>query len=210
MVLPSLFVGLLLLAGLPQPVDTAPAPGNLRWVRGHVTSAGPAAIALTLKDKAFLATITPATEVMRFQGAPIAITTVAPGSLVDVHFTEKNGERRVVLVVADVPSTGVKLSNRTGRSYRGIVRHAKRGELSLRVDQRNRGVKLDKKTTLADAGGRALATGSKDISGRLTAGDVVLVTYDERSDDIYAGDMLIAGSAQHALDIRVLRAASQN
>jgi hypothetical protein len=205
MVLPSLFVSVLLLAGLPQPADTAPSPGTLKWVRGHVTSIDSASIALTLKDKPFAASVTPSTDVIGFAGATSSLAKVAPGSLVEVHFTEKAGTRLAVLVVADMPSAGVKLSNRTGRSYRGIVRQAKRSSVSLRVESRNRGVKLDKKTTLTDLDGRPLATGTKEVAASLTAGSLVLVTYDERSEDIIAGDLFLPGSSQYALQIRRLR-----
>ena len=73
------------------------------------------------------------------------------------------------------------------------------------VDTRTRGVGLDSRTKLTDTEGRSLAIGSKAIAGQLRAGEEVLVTYDERSDDVQAGDTTISSTSQRAIEIRKLR-----
>jgi hypothetical protein len=212
MALPSLFVGLLVLAGglwqQAQPA-VAPIPGNLRWVRGIVTAVSPDSLTLKLRENTLTLTIDPTTEVIR--ASPADRATRAPvdpltvGSLIEAHYTDLKAIRRAVLIVGGVPGGSAASSKRPGRSYRGLVKETKRGTLSMRVETRTRSVKLDSRTKLTDTDGRPLAIGWKAIASQLWTGEEVLVTYDEQSDDMQVNDMTIFSSSQRALEIRKLR-----
>lgn len=176
----------------PQPA----APGQLRWIRGAVTDVSDSSVTLKLRDSSL--------TLARQPGATNEHT-LAIGSTVDAHYTDRKGERRLVLVIAG-PGVAGQLSKRPGHSYRGIVERTKWGTLSIRVEGRKRSVSLEKKTKLLAGDGTSLASGSKEISARLKAGDEVLVTYDEVSSDIPAGDIVIPSSSLRALEIRMLPA----
>jgi hypothetical protein len=209
MVFPALVIGVVTLTipiwQSPTPV-TGPAPGNLRWARGLVTAAATDSVTLQLKTSSLLLAIDPSTQIVHADSAERTIARVfTTGSLVEVHYTDKSETRRGVLILVGAPGGPDSVSKRPGRSYRGIVSQARRGTLSLRVETRNRSVKLDSKSRLTGAGGESLATGSKAIAGRLSPGEEVLVTWEERPDDTYAGEFTILSSAQTALEIRRLR-----
>lgn len=211
MAFPSPFLGVLLLAGClwqqAQPA-VAPIPGNLRWIRGVATAVSPDSLTLRLRDDSLTMTIDPTTEVVR--ASPVSRAPRAPtdlltvGSLIEVHYTDLKAARRAVLIVDGVAGGSAASSKRPGRSYRGLVIETKRGTLSMRVETRARSVKLVSRTKLTDTDGRSLAIGWKAIASQLSAGEVVLVTYDEQSDDIVTGDTAIYSSYQRALEIRKL------
>jgi hypothetical protein len=169
------------------------APGKLRWVRGTVTSVTASSLTLKLRDSSVTLAIDAATTP--------STAALSAGSTIEAHFTDRKGDRRAVLLLT--ASTG-QLSKRFGQSYRGIVERTKRGTLSLRVEGRKRGVSLDKVTKLFASDGTALGSGSKEVSAQLKAGEMVLVTYDEVSSDIPAGDIVIPSSSERALEIRRL------
>jgi hypothetical protein len=212
MTLRSLFLGVLVLAGgswqQPQPA-AAPVSGHLRWVRGIVTAVSPDSVTLKLRNNTLTLAIDPTTEMVGTSFANPAPRAPADlpvvGSLVAAHYTDRKNNRRAVLVVDGVPDGQAALSKRPGRSYRGSVKGTKRGTLSMQVDTRTRGVKLDSRTKLTDTDGRSLAIGSKAIAGLLSAGEDVLVTYDDKSDDMYLGDTTISSNYQRAIEIRKLR-----
>ena len=188
MALLSLLAGVLvcLVSGAP-PQAVAPEPGQLRWVRGIVSAASPTSVTLRLRD----GDLTLSSE----SDARLVI-----GERVEAHYTDRKGERRAVLFLD--PGTSGTLSKRPGRSYRGTVDRMRRSTLSLRVEGRRRDVTLDSRTTLSTAGGRALASGRSDVAAALSDGEPLLVIYDEQSDDMMAGDVLIPGTARLAREIR--------
>lgn len=191
MSLRSLIVCVLLLAapGL-YSQEASLDPGQLRWVRGTVTSVSPASMTLQLRGD-------PLT---------IALDGVAPpaeGTRVEVHYTDRRRERRAVLIFgAGVSGT---ISRRPGRSLRGSVDRLRRSTLSLHVEGRRRDVSLDSRTTLLTIDGRALASGRSDVAAALAGGEPLLVIYEEQSDDMMVGDVLVPGSTRKAREIRRLR-----
>ena len=188
---PLVFAALLATGLWQQP--QAEAPGKLRWVRGTVTAATASSVTMQLRDSSITLVV----------DAPLAQQAAAlrAGSLIEAHFTDRKGDRRAVLFLSAATS---ELSKRAGHSYRGTVDRTKWGTLSINVEGRKRGVSLEKKTRLFAADGTALGSGSKEVSAQLKAGDAVLVTYDEVSSDIPAGDIVIPSSTQRALEIRRL------
>ena len=214
MTLRSLFLGVLVLAGgswqQPQPA-AAPVSGHLRWARGSVAAVSPDSLTLKLRDNTLTLAIDPTTEMVGTSPgdpaprAPADLLVV--GSVIEAHYSDRKNNRRAVLIVGPVPDDQAALSKRPGRSYQGRVKTTKRGTLSILVGTRTRGVKLDSRTKLTDTDGRSLAIGSKAIAGLLSAGEDVLVTYDEKSDDLYLGDTTIFSSFERAIEIRKLRRA---
>lgn len=168
----------------------APVSGNLRWVHAAVATASPESLTLQLRDKTLTVALDP--------GARI----VPVGSLVEVHYLEKPAPRAVLILDGLPPETVV--SKRAGRSYRGVVSRTKSQSVNLRVDNKNREVKMYSKTRLIGADGRVLVTGSKTVAAQMSVGEEVLVNYDQQSEDMMAGDILIPGSSDRALVIRKL------
>ena len=190
MTLFPILTGALLLtaaASQPSPDVAGPAPGQLRWARGVVIAASADTLVLQLRSS----TITLAID----ESAKRPI-----GSVVEIHYSEKGDARRAVLVFDDQRSGAQELSKRPGRSFRGFVTKAKRSAMSVRVEHKTRQVGLDKHTRLTDAGGEAVANGSKAIMPLLAVGEPVLVKFSEAV-DLVVGDMTLAGS-ETALEIR--------
>lgn len=189
MTLRSLIVcGLFLAASGLYPQGASLDPGQLRWVRGIVTTASSASMTLQLRDDTL-------TIDLESGMAP------AVGERVEVHYTSRRRERRAVLIL-DAGNSDT-LSWRPGRSFRGTLDRQGRGTLSLRVEDRRRDVALDSRTTLMATDGRALARGRGDVGAALAVGEPLLVIYAEQSDDM----MLMKGSTRKAREIRRLSGA---
>lgn len=208
MVFMPLVVAFVLGSGLlqPSPAPVPPAAGQLRFVRGAVVATSPTSLTVQLRNKSITLSLDPQTRTMGAAGLDAATAVAMPpaaGALIEVHYIDRKPIPQAIFIVAALPAT-TQVSNRPGRSYRGVVSRAKSGSLALTVDTKRRGVTMDRKTKLFDADGRSLAIGGKAVSGQLVAGDPVLVTYDEQSDDVFSGDVYIPGSHQRALEIRRL------
>jgi hypothetical protein len=212
MTLLSLVAGVLA-AGLsavpaePPQVAAASSHGSFRWVRGSVTAVSPDSLILKLRNKSLTLTLDPATQVFRPGGAAASVSGGLPvvGSVVEAHYVEHRQVRRAAMIYEQGGGSSNELSKRPGTSYRGLANGLSRNTLKVRIDSKSRGVKVDAKTRLTDSDGRALAVGRKPIGALLAAGEEVLVTYANDSDDIIAGDVMIFGSTQRALEIRKLR-----
>jgi hypothetical protein len=193
----SLVVGVFVLAtGVLQqsPPVGAPASGHLRWVHATVAQTTPASVTLQLRDKTLTVALDPGARIL-----PV-------GSLVEVHYLEKPAPRAVLILDRLPPETVV--SKRAGRSYRGVISRTKSQSVYLRVDNKNREVKMYSKTRLTGADGRVLVTGSKTVAAQMSVGEEVLINYDQQSEDMMAGDLLIPGSSDRALVIRKLGASA--
>lgn len=204
MVFMPLVVAFVLGSGLLQPSPAAvPPAGHLRFVRGTVVTSSPGSVTVQLRGKSIVLSLAPDTRMMTSHAAAEAVTMPpAVGSLIEVHYVARKPIAQAVLI-AGLPAT-TPVSKRPGLSYRGVISRSKGSAVSLTVDTKTRGVTLDKHTRLIDVDGRSLAIGGKAVSNQLVAGDWVLVTYDEQSDDIYSGDAYLPGSHQRALEIRRL------
>ncbi len=172
-------------------VSPAIESGRLRWVRGMVSSVSADSLTLKLRNKEL--TI----------GLDAVASAPAAGSVVEAHYTDKKGVRRAMLIFAADPSAA--LSKRPATSYRGIVQRIKRGTVSLTANTKSHGIGLDKKTRLVDAGGRSIASGAKEISSALPAGEDVLVKYEDDSTAVGIGDGMAYLGGDKALEIRGLR-----
>ncbi|MDQ3169678.1 MAG: hypothetical protein M3Q55_06040 [Acidobacteriota bacterium] len=193
MALWSLLAGVLVcLVPGPQPQAAASDPGQLRWVLGTITATAPTSVTLRLRDRYL--------TLLSERDARLVI-----GERIEAHYTDRKGERRAVLFV-DAGTSG-PVSKRPGRSYRGTVDRMRRSTLSLRVDGKRRDIALDSRTTLTTADGRTLASGWRDVAAALTSGEMLLVIYEEHSDDMMAGDVMIPGTTLKARQIRMLDAA---
>jgi hypothetical protein len=188
----SLAVGVFVLAsGVCQPpLVAAPDSGRLRWVHATVATTSPESLTLQLRDKTLTVALDPS--------APA----VQVGSLVEVHYLEKPSPR-AVLILDGLPADTV-VSKRPGRSYRGVVSRTKSQSVYVRVDNKNREVKMYSKTRLTTPDGALLVTGSKPVAAQLAVGEELLINYDQQSEDMMAGDIFIPGSSDRALVIRKL------
>lgn len=167
-----------------------PVSGKLRWVRGEVTTVSGDALTLKLRD----------------QSLTISLDgTAAPtvGAIVETHYSDRRGERRVALIFAAERASG--LSKRTGTSYRGVLARIKRGNLWITADGRTHGISLEKKTRLIDADGSALATGSKEIAGLLPIGADVVVKEENDGGVMLIGETMVSAGSDQALEVRRLR-----
>ena len=188
----SLVVGVFVLTSgswQPAPV-TAQDSGKLRWVHATVAETSPTAITLQLRDKTLTLALDRDARVM-----PV-------GSLVEVHYVERPAPRAVIILDSLPPDTVV--SKRPGRSYRGVVTKARSGSVYVRVDNKNREVKMDSKTRLMAADGQVLTTGWKLVAPQLVVAEELLITYAQQSEDLMAGDLYLPGSSDRALVIRRL------
>ena len=183
----SLVVGVFVLAsGVWQqpPSVAAQDSGRLRWVRGAVTEVSPASLTVQLRDKTLTLTLDRDTRVVR-PTTEAAATQVNVGSLVEVHYVDKKPVQRAVLILSGTLGTA-KVPRRAGYSYRGVISRTKNRDVSVRVDTKTRVVKMDSKTQLTGADGQSLAIGWKVATTQLSAGDEVLVTYNQQEDDLLA------------------------
>ena len=221
MTLLPLLAGVLVLAGAqaqqPPPADAPSPPGRLRWVIGVVTTVSSDSLTVRLRDetKTLRLALDPATDLLRTgaQAVPAALVTGATalpavGSVVEVHYTDKDGMRRAALIVDEGAGAPARLSKRPGASYRGAATRIRAGKISLRVDNRTRQLETDVRTWLVDADGSLLASGSKPIADVLSVGDDVLVKYESDSDTVPVGDLMLDFSSQRATGIRRLRRAA--
>ena len=184
----------LLLALLPSHAFAAPSTttdsGKLRWVRGQVTAVSTDTLTLKLRSKELTVALDGA--------VPPAI-----GTLVEMHYVDKRGARRAVLIFAADPSAA--LSKSPGTSYRGVITRFKWGKMSLTADAKSHRIKLDGKTRLVDMDGRILANGSKAVAGLMPVGEDVVVKYEDDGGTMVIGDTTVAAGADQALEIRKLR-----
>lgn len=89
---------LLALASLaPAPTPVAPDLRNLRWVRASVSASTPETVTLQLRDREIVVIRDATTEL--FAADPS--TALAAGAIVEVHYTETNGTRRAIFLIAD-------------------------------------------------------------------------------------------------------------
>jgi hypothetical protein len=176
-------------------------------VRGSVTAVSPDALTLQLRNKSLTLTLDPATQVFGTGRAAASISSSLPavGSVVEAHYVEHRHVRRAAMIYEQGAGGATELSKRPGTSYRGVANGVKRSTLAVRVNSKSRGVQLDGKTRLIGSDGRALAVGRKPIGVLLSPGEEVVVTYANDNADMIAGDVMIFGSTQRALEIRKLR-----
>ena len=183
----SLVVGVFVLASgvwqQPPPV-AAQDSGRLRWVRGAVIDVSPASLTVQLRDKTLTLTLDRDTRVVR-PTAEAAATQVNVGSLVEVHYVDKKPVQRAVLILSGTLGTA-KVPGRPGYSYRGVISRTKNRDVSVRVNTKTRVVKMDARTQLTGVDGQSLAIGWKVATTQLSAGDEVLVTYNQQEDDLLA------------------------
>ena len=183
----SLVVGVLVLAGgvwQQAPPVAAQNSGQLRWVRGAVIDVSPASLTVQLRNKTLTLSLTSDTRVVRPAGDT---STDRPqvGSLIEVHYVDKKPVQRAVLILSGTLGTA-KVPRRAGYSYRGVISRTKNRDVYVRVDTKTRVVKMDSKTQLTGVDGQSLAIGWKVATTQLSAGDEVLVTYNQQEDDLLA------------------------
>ena len=180
----SVFVGALVLGGgfLQQPaVTVSQASGHLRWVRGTITEISPASLSVALRDKVVTIGLDQDTQMV----GPDAVTSTARpsvGSLVEVHYTDKKKVQRAVLILSGQLGRA-KMPRRAGYSYRSVISRIKNRDIDVRVDTKNRRVKMDNKSQLTGVDGQPLAAGWKTGTAQLSAGEEILVTWDQQEDD---------------------------
>ena len=200
-----------LLIGGGSPSSTQAATqlsGDFRWVRGAVAAASPTSLTLKLADGALTLTVDPSTEVITARPAVMGLAAGAParslaiGTLVRVHYIDKQEKRAVVIVVDDATAAPLSLLKRAGTSVRGEVNYVKSRTVAMRIDHRSRDLILDDHTTLLDRDGHALATGRKAIAGLLAAGVDVLVTWAPFW--VMEGDGSVTSYYRNAIEIRAL------
>ena len=184
---------------LAQPAATAPPDlRDLRWVRAAVVSTSPDSITLNLRDRQLTLLRDAATEVV----ATDAAAALAPGAIVEAHYTDRKNVRRAVVLIAD---TGIgELSKRPKTSARGTMLQVKRSALSINSGGKTRGgLAFEKKSRLVDRDGRLLATGKDAIAKLLAVDSDVLVKYDTSGGVIVEGVDL--GGSDNIVEIRLLR-----
>jgi len=183
----SLVVAVFVLAsGVSQqpPSVAAQNSGQLRWVRGAVIDVSPASLTVQLRNKTLTLSLTSDTRVVRPAGDT---STDRPqvGSLIEVHYVDKKPVQRAVLILSGTLGTA-KVPRRAGYSYRGVISRTKNRDVYVRVDTKTRVVTMDSKTQLTGVDGQSLAIGWKVATTQLSAGDEVLVTYNQQEDDLLA------------------------
>jgi hypothetical protein len=190
---------LVAVVSLPQP--SAPAPPDLRqlqWVRATVIALGPEAITLQLRDRQITLLRDAATEIVAAEPAAV----VAIGATVEAHYTDRQGVRRAILLIAD--SGPGDVSKRPKTSLRGTMLRVKWGALQVTSGGKTRGgLAFEKKSRLVDRDGRLLATGKDAIAKILSQDADVLVKYDTSGGGIVEGADL--GSSDNIVEIRLLR-----
>ncbi len=167
---------------------------TLRWVRGRVASNSPGTIVLQLRD-----------------GRPLAVAcdtrcaAASPGSLVELHYVDRKGERRAEHLFVG-PAADGELSRRPGRSVRGLVIRARTSSVQLQVGTKKRSYEIERKATFVEAGGwQPVATGRDAIAARIRTGEEVLLKYEEDDSSIQAGEVTIPGTTLKAVEVRRLK-----
>lgn len=173
----------------PNPVIAS----ELRWVRGVVISLSPETAVLQLRS-----------DNITFAINPSIASRLRLNGLAEMHYTEKNDVRHVVLAFADASVGAQQLSKRPGRSYRGVIKRLKRSAVDLQVANKTKELALEKRTRLTDVQGTEIAVGSKAIQALLAAGESVLVKYDQ------VNGVEPLDSSEDAIEIRRLVAAADH
>jgi hypothetical protein len=178
----------------PQPAPAA-ASGQLRWVRGTIVTVSPESLSLQLRSNVLTVGLDSSTE---------GTTALSVGSMVDVHYSERRGIRRAVLIFPLVAGSSSELSKRPGKSLRGVVMKGKSHSLTMRVDARTRKIVLDSHTQLVDRESHPLASGDRAITPLIAPGDELLVKYEEVSNVVPIEGMYLTSDDTRAVEIRKL------
>lgn len=175
--------------------DQSTAPTDtLRWVRARLVAVSPESLTLALRDSHLTLTRDPSAG-----PAP------SVGSIVEVHYGDRNHIRRAVLVFASPGLSDEMLSKRPGRSFRGKVTRVGKSTLRLEVDGKRRDLTLDRKSTLVEKDRwAAAASGTAGVLSRVQLGELLLVKYAEESNDLVVGDITLGGTDLKVIEVRRL------
>lgn len=167
---------------------------ELRWVRGVVISNAAGSVLLQMGGDRRIA--------IACDGRCAAAT---PGAIVELHYTDRNDEIRGELLFTDPRSAG-ELLKRPGRSVRGIVLRTKTSSVQLQVGSKQRTYGVEKAAALIEAGQpQPAAIGRAEVITRLSAGDLILLKYEEHDASIMVGDITLPGSELRAVEVRRLQ-----
>ena len=181
----------------PAAPPVAPDLRNLRWVHATVSASSGDSVTLRLKDRELVVHRDQDTEIV----APDPDFDLAVGATVEVHYAERRGVRRAIVIV--VNPAPAEISKRPKSSLRGTLVRLHRSTLSVRSGTKTRGLMVEKKSRLIDRDGRALATGRDEIGKQLSADVELLVKWESDSGVIVEGVDL--GGSDKAVEIRKLR-----
>jgi hypothetical protein len=189
---------LLAVLSVQSPSPAPPDLRNLRWVRAAVMASSPESITLQLRDRQITLVRDAATEIEAADPA----AALAVGAAVEAHYTDRNGVRQAIVLIADAGPS--ELSKRPQTSLRGTMLRVKWNALQVNSGGKTRGsLAFEKKTRLVDRDGRVLATGKDAILKILPQDADLLVKYNNEGGVIADGVDL--GGNDNIKEIRLLR-----
>ena len=166
---------------------------ELRWVRGVVITNAAGSVLLQMSGDRRIAI-----------ACDERCAAATPGAIVELHYTDRNDQIRGELLFTDPRSAG-DLSKRPGRSVRGTVLRTKKASVQLQVGNKQRTYGVEKSTALIEAGQpQPAAIGRAEVITRLSAGDLVLLKYEEHDASMVIGDITLPGSELRAMEFRRL------
>jgi hypothetical protein len=182
----ALFVVLSSTAALGQTTTT-----ELRWVRGEVISNASGALLLQMRGDKRMSI-----------SCDERCAAAAPGAIVELHYVDRGHVLRGELLFAD--RAAGDLSKRPGRSVRGTVLRTKSASVQLQVGNKQRTYNVEKSTALIEDSQPA-AIGRAPVLGRLNAGEVILLKYEEHDSSMTVGEVFLPGSELRAVEVRRLK-----
>ena len=175
------------------PATHADNTTELRWVRGVVITNAAGSVLLQMGGDRRIAI-----------ACDQRCATATPGAIVELHYTDRNDQIRGELLFTDARSAR-ELSKRPGRSVRGTVLRTKTASVQLQVGNKQRTYNVEKSTALIEAGQPQPAViGRAEVITRLSAGDLVLLKYEEHDASMTIGDLTLPGSELRAVEVRRL------
>lgn len=166
---------------------------ELRWVRGVVISNASGAVLLQTRGDRRIAI-----------SCDARCAAATPGAIVELHYVDRDDDLRGELLFTD-PSAG-ELSKRPGRSVRGTVLQTKTASVRLQVGNKQRTYGVEKSAALFEPRQpQPAAIGRAEVLTRLSAGETILLKYEEHDSSISVGDILLPGSELRAVEVRRLQ-----
>ena len=165
---------------------------SLRWARGVVTASAPGSVTLMLRTRSVSVDL---------KGVPPP----AAGAVVEVHYSEKKNVRTAVWVFRVEATGSSDWSRKPGHSYWGVLQAAGKGSFQLALGKKTRKLELTSHTQLVEPDGHVVAKGKKDVAPLLSAGQRVVVKYEEEDISTVDGDTFNAASSSKAIEIRKLK-----
>lgn len=168
-----------------------PTTSELRWVRGVVISNASGAVLLQMRGDKRISI-----------SCDERCAAATPGATVELHYADRDHALRGELLFIDRGAG--ELSKRPGRSVRGTVLRTRSASVQLQVGNKQRTYGVEKSAALIDAS-QPPAVGRSEVLTRLSAGETILLKYEEHDTSMSVGDLFLPGSELRAVELRRLK-----